>query len=141
MTSESRTMQDLREECVERLDRVLDGREIDLLEQEVRTPHMLGIAPIGTRYTEDMGDGTLLDPAHDFWTEYEKSVATRREAAREVESAIRSLREDDTLEITMPHGEEAEIVYCEINHDDHALSGTIDCPNCGHSCEISLEET
>lgn len=134
------TMADLRQECAARLREALHGREIDTLENDIEIPHMLGIAPIGTIPTDKVEEGTLLDPAHEFWTDYEEEVRTSGKAHRKVESAIRSLRKDDIFRMTYPYGEEADIVYCEV--DEMAESGdallTTECASCEETVEAPL---
>lgn len=135
------TMADLREECAIRLRDTLHGREIDMLENTVQTPHMLGITPIGAIHTDKVERGTLMDPQHQFWQDFEEDIRTIGEVHRKIESAIRSLRKDDVFRMTYPYGEEADIVYCEVdemgNRGATLLPTT--CHGCGESIEVPLE--
>lgn len=137
------TMADLRRECVTRLRETLHGRNIDMLEKNVTTAHMLGIVPIGVRSNHEVEEGTLLDPEHEFWSDFEEDVNTKGKAKRQIESAIRSLKKEDVLRMTYPYGEDADIVYCEVDElgeaDDVLLPTT--CAECEHTidAELSLE--
>lgn len=133
-------MADLREECAIRMRQALHGREIDTLDKSVSTPHMLGITPIGAIHTHKVEEGTLLDPDHQFWQDFEEEVNTSGKARRKIESAIRSLRKDDIFRMTYPYGEEADIVYCEIDEMGNRGSTLLptECHGCGESIEVPL---
>lgn len=135
------TMADLRERCATRMRKALHGREIDTLENSVQIPHMLDITPIGAIHTRKVEEGTIMDPDHRFWQEFEEGVKTEGSVRRKIESAIRSLRKDDIFRMTYPYGEEADIVYCEV--DEMGDRGTpllpTTCHDCGESIEVPLE--
>lgn len=135
------TMADLREECAIRMRKALHGREIDTLENPVHTPHMLDITPIGAIHTHKVEEGTIMDPEHQFWQDFEEEVRTRGKARRKIESAIRSLRKDDIFRMTYPYGEEADIVYCEVDEMGNRGSTLLptECHECGESIEVPLE--
>lgn len=78
-------------------------------------PHMLGITPLGKVHDPDNERMTLLDSGHPFWKEYEESVRTRNRVTEKVETAIRSLKEDGSFRLTYPYGEEADIIYVEVD--------------------------
>lgn len=125
------TMEDLRREVATRLRNTLHGREIDMIEhKKPRLPHMLGITPIGKIHDPQNEEMTLLDARHQFWSEYEKPISDKA-ARQELETAVRSLREDDIFRMTYPYGEEAEVVYCEVDElttDDNIQTS---CQECG----------
>ena len=133
------TMKDLRREVRQRLHESLDGKEIDMMEGVTpELPHMLGITSINAIHTHHSESGTLLDAQSEFWQNYEEDVNTTSKAKRKIESAIRSLKEDDLFTMTYPYGEEADIVYCEVEPveeqtDPHILQTS--CPNCQTNLE------
>lgn len=133
------TMADLRRECSQRMRRALHGREIDVLDNPVKTPHMLGIVPVGGISTRKAEEETLLDPNHEFWVEYEKEITTKNAAKQEIESAIRSLRKDDIFRMTYPYGEEADIIYCEV--DEIELSSDTLLPTHCTKCDEKIDAT
>jgi hypothetical protein len=127
----TKTMADLRTKVAKRLRETLHGREIDTLEMGMpETAHMLGIVPIGGISTREAEKGTLLDCDHDFWNDYDKTVSTRRAAMNEVKSAIRLLRENETFTVNAPYGEEAGIMYCEVEPVERDGLAT-ECAECG----------
>jgi predicted nucleic-acid-binding Zn-ribbon protein len=116
------TMKDLRREVRERLHDTLDGKEIDMMDGPTpRLPHMIGVTSLGAIHTHHSEDGTLFDPDHEFWQEYEEEVNTPGKCKRKIESAVRSLKEDDIFRMTYPYGEEADIVYCEVTPTDNSI--------------------
>lgn len=128
-----KTMADLRREVSRRLRDTLHGREIDTIEKGMpETPHMLGIVTIGAISTEKAIKGSLLDPDHEFWSDYYKDIDTANGVKREVESAIRSLKEDGIFEVSTPYGEEAGIWYCEVGDVDSPPNRMVTtCTECG----------
>lgn len=109
------TMTDLHREVQHRLYETIDDREMNMVEgPKPRIPHMLGITSMNAIHTRYAEEDTLLDPDHQFWQEYEDEINTKSAATRRIESAIRSLKQDNIFEITYPHGEESDIVYCEV---------------------------
>lgn len=157
------TMKDLREEVAIRMRTALHGREIDMVE-EIRPelPHMLGITPLQKVHDPTNEYGTLLDPRHHFWQSYEEDVTTKREASEKIQTAIYSLKEDELFRKTYPYGEEAEVVYVEVetpstdgnnmkitceecdtrittqpnllqDSGHYSLNFSLDCPNCEFS--------
>lgn len=136
------TMEDLRREVASRLRNALHGRQIDLMKTSVELPHMLGITPIGKEHDPRNEEMTIIDPKHPFWNDYESTVDTERKAIDEVTDAIRSLRKDGTFKKTYPHGEEADIVYVEVDTlDPDANEMETECQECGASvdADVSLE--
>lgn len=129
------TMKDLRREVRQRLYETLDGKEFDMMEGVTpRIPHMLGITSMNAIHTRHSEEGTLLDPHSEFWQSYEEEINTKSKAERKIESAIRSLKEDDLFSMTYPYGEEADIVYCEVEPvEEQTTDGIIEtpCPECG----------
>lgn len=134
-------MADLREECAVRLRKTLHGREIDMMENTVHLPHMLGITTIGAIHTRKAETETLLDSDHHFWQDFEEEVNTAGKAKRKVESAVRSLRADGIFRMTYPYGEEAEIVYCEVDEmarGPEETTLTTECGGCGETIDVPL---
>jgi hypothetical protein len=127
------TMADLREEVASRLRNSLHGREIDMMESvKPRLPHMLGITPLGKSHDPNNEQMTLLDTQHPFWHEYEEDIRTQNQVTEKLETAIRSLREDNIFNITHPYGEEAEIMYCEVEKLQPSASDMkTSCKDCG----------
>ena len=119
---------DLKEVVKKRLQQSVDGEEVDTLRQEVTIPHLLGITPLGGAHDRSNEEDTLLDPNHSFWEKYDENVSSRRDAFSHIDRALRLLKEDDTLEIMYPYGEEADIVYMEINGAQET-----ECVECGSS--------
>lgn len=108
------TMENLREEVASRLRNSMHGREIDMMESvKPRVPHMLGITPLGKIHDPKNEEMTLMDTKHPFWQEYEEDIRTKNQAMEKIETAIRSLKEDDIFRMTYPYGEEAEVIYVE----------------------------
>lgn len=136
----SNTMADLRRECAELLRETLHGKEIDMMRNTVRLPHMLGVTPIGAIHSRRAEEGTILDVEHEFWQDFEEEITTRGQVKRRVESAVRSLREDDVLRMTHPYGEDADIVYCEVDTMDERgkLSLTTECAGCSETIDAQL---
>ena len=124
---------DLKEVVKKRLQQSVDGEEVDTLRQDVQIPHLLGITPLEDAHNRYDEDGTLLDPDHSFWSEYDESVSSRRETLSHIDRALRLLRKDGTLEIMYPYGEEADIVYIEVDSNSGA-----ECVECG-SCETTTD--
>jgi len=127
------TMADLRREVAVRLRNSLHGREIDMMESVKPTlPHMLGITPVGKEHDPDNEEMTLLDTRHEFWQDYVEEVLSERTAKEKIETAVRSLKEEGTFRMTYPYGEEAEVVYVEVDDvvsEETPLSA--DCAECG----------
>lgn len=135
------TMEDLREEVAVRLRRVLHGQELDMFENEVRIPHMLGITPIGKTHDPKDEEHTILDADHAFWEEWHDDIVTGYTVRKKIETAVRSLREDDIFRITYPYGKEAEVAYIEVDEigRNAQLDNTTTCANCGASIKADLE--
>lgn len=110
------TMADLRQEVAVRMRHSLHGREIDMMENVKPTlPHMLGVTPIGKIHDPNNEEFTILDSRHRIWQDYVDDVSTQREVTEKIETAVRSLKEDGTFRMTYPYGEEAEVVYIEVD--------------------------
>jgi hypothetical protein len=135
--TETNTMDDLRRIVTEKLYETLHGKEIDMVEQMTpELPNMLGIVPLDTMATHGATQGTIMDIDHEFWEDYYRDVKTRRGVEEELHTAVRSLREDGILQMTYPYGEDAGIVYVEVEYDD---SETTRCAECGGAA--SLEQS
>lgn len=137
-------MKDLRRKVAGLLKDTLDGREVDTMQSiEPRLPHMLGFTPIGEPVDPNDLEGTIIDVRNEFWDHYYKDVATRGAARDEVIDAIESLASDNLFRKTYPHGEEAGLVYIEVDDpaqyrldaDDGSM---VACPSCGESLVVSL---
>jgi hypothetical protein len=115
----------------------MHGREIDMVEQvKPELPHMLGITPLNKIHDPKNEEMTLLDTNHHFWQEYEEPIKTKNQAAEKLQTAIHSLREDDLFQMTYPHGEEAEVVYVEVEKPSMVERTTTlqtSCKNCSRT--------
>lgn len=127
------TMVDLRKEVASRLRNALHGKEIDTFRNGTpRLPHMLGITPINKVHDPLNEEDTLLDTSHTFWQEYDKTIETPNQAKEEIETAIRSLKRDGLFQMTYPYGEEAEIIYVEVEEpttEENSMKTS--CKECG----------
>lgn len=127
------TMADLREEVASRLRNSMHGREIDMMESvKPRVPHMLGITPLGKIHDPQNEEMTLMDTRHPFWQEYEEDISTKNQVMEKIETAIRSLKEDNIFRMNYPYGEEAEVIYIEVDklqQMDSTMKTT--CAECG----------
>lgn len=131
------TMKDLRREVASRMRTALHGREIDMVEEiKPKTPHMLGITPLNKVHDPKNEEMTLLDPKHHFWDEYTQSVDTKATVSEAIQTAIQSLKEDDIFRMTYPYGEEAEVVYVEVDRIPDKTGNNMlqtSCKRCGHT--------
>lgn len=127
------TMADLREEVASRLRNSMHGREIDMMETvKPRVPHMLGITPLGKVHDPKNEEMTLLDTKHPFWQDYEEDVRTKNQVMEKIETAIRSLKEDNIFRMNYPYGEEAEVIYVEVEKlQPTANDMKTSCKECG----------
>lgn len=137
------TMADLRREVARRLRETLHGREIDTMEKGMpELPHMLGIVTIGAISTNKATKGSLLDCDHEFWDSYYETVKTDSKAEQEIESAMRSLKDDNIFRVSTPYGEEAGIWYCEVGDIDEKPNRMVTvCTDCGASIPTEPELT
>lgn len=129
-----RDMSDLRSVVRHRLDETLDGKEVDTADVPMPSiPQMLGIVPINSESTKEKEEGSILDHNHPFWDDYYKEIGTRAGASREVESAIRSLVDDEIVTISTPYGNNAGIWYVEVQDEESSDTRLIDvaCHDCG----------
>lgn len=137
----SRTMKDLRKTVRQKLYETLDGREIDMMKGVApRLPHMLGVTPINSIHEPESEQGTLFDPSHEFWNEYEEPISTKGQATEKLETAVRSLKEDNIFKMLYPYGREAEIIYCEIEPEEDDKAKEVlqsSCPECGTTLQTS----
>lgn len=140
----SNTMADLRREVSTRLRNALHGKEIDMMKgQKPELPHMLGITPLNKQHDPLNEEMTLLDISHPFWQEYEEDIATMNQLKQKIETAIRSLKEEGVLQMTYPYGEEADIIYVEVErleNESNVLQTS--CTECGApiASQLSLAE-
>lgn len=110
------------------------------MQSHVGLPHMLGITPIGKFHDPDNEKMTLLDVQHPFWVDYHEPIGSPDDVADKIQTAIRSLKEDDIFRITYPYGEEAEIAYVEVdkmNRTDEQM--TTECSECGSTIDVAPE--
>ena len=121
------TENSLRELVKQRLAKSVDGKEIDLLRQDVQIPHLLGITPIGAAHDRDRENGTLLDPSHPFWEDYDERVDKRTHVLEKIDRTLRLLRADNELQIQYPYGEDADIVYISVEGEKRG----VECARCG----------
>lgn len=108
------------------LKETLDGREIDMMHHEIETPHMIGVSPIGSSHSRSNEHDTILDPQHSFWEKASQNPSSRREIREKVERSIRILKEKDVFRVLYPYGEEAEVVYTEVDGPPG-----VECAECG----------
>jgi hypothetical protein len=111
----------------------MHGREIDMMESITpQVPHMLGITPLNKVHDPKNEKMTLLDTQHSFWQDYEEDVRTKNKLMEKVETAIRSLKEDDIFRLTYPYGEAADVLYVEVDKIQSS-SNTMNttCADCG----------
>lgn len=132
-------MDDLRREVASRLRNSLHGREIDMMENRIELPHMLGITPIGKIHDPHNEEMTILDTKHPFWQEYHETVNTKSAVTEKVETAIRSLKKDDIFRMTYPFGEEAEVVYVEVDKMGIEQEDTTTCMECDAEIVYNLD--
>lgn len=135
------TMADLRRKVAQRLRETLHGREIDTYEKgKPELPHMLGIVTIGAISTDKAEADTLLDNKHRFWQDYYTDINTKNGVKKEIETAIHSLKEDGIFRVTSPYGEEAGILYVEVDDIDGVERAmTVTCTECGEMIETAPE--
>jgi len=137
------TMEDLREEVAVRMRRAMHGQEIDTFESDVQIPHMLGITELGETHSTSDEEHTILDEEHEFWQDWHDDVVTGYVVTEKIETAIRSLREDNVLRITYPYGKEAEIAYVEVDEigRNANMDNTTECTSCGERVtgDVSIE--
>lgn len=135
------TMEDLRKEVATRLRETLHGREIDTMEKGMpEIEHMIGVVPIGAISTKECEKGTILDPHTDFWNDYEEDVKTKGKVKDKIATAMQSLEDDGTFDISWPYGEDGGIAYVEVDeYEDRSNSMTTECRECG--AIIPFEET
>jgi len=135
-------MNDLRTEVATRLRETLDGKEVDMLEEDILVEHMLGITPIGESVTESDVEDTLLDKNATFWQRWHDSIHTEYDIRKKISSTIKSLMEDDILNILYPYGKDAEIAFIEVNWPaDSTVSIQTTCNSCESTVEASLSLT
>lgn len=135
------TMADLREFVRDRLRESIHGKEIDTLEKGMpEMPHMLGIVPVGAISTKEAEMGTILDCDHEFWDDYHETVNTKNKAKKQVRTAMMSLREDGIFRVTSPYGDDAGILYAEVDSGDNEFKlMDTECAKC--HADIKVEPT
>jgi hypothetical protein len=132
-------MNDLRTEVAIRLRETLDGKEVDMLEDDILIEHMLGIAPLGDPVSESDTDNTLLDKNATFWQRWHDTIHTEYDIRKKISSTIKSLMEDGILNISYPYGKDAEIAFIEVNWpSDSSVSIHTTCNNCESIVDASL---
>lgn len=127
-------MHDLRREIAQRLRETLHGREVDLMKEEpLRLEHMLGVIDVGEPVPIDGADGSILDPDHDFWNEWHSDALSGYYVRDKIKTAMHSLKEDDIFRMTYPYGQEAEIVYIEVDELQNSPEQQLQtsCRECG----------
>jgi hypothetical protein len=136
-----KTMKDLREYVGGRLRDALHGKEVDMMQPvKPRLEHMLGLVEIGEVMDPSDIDGSILDSRHEFWDDYYETVNTRNEAQEQVISAVEGLETDGLFEMSYPYGEEAGIIYVEVEDPNQYNMQTdgdntmkTSCKSCGHT--------
>lgn len=109
------TVKDLKKIVHAKMYETIDGRMVDQYEQgKVEIPHMLGITEMGETCLYEDYEGTILDPSHEFWDDYVEDVSTIHATEDAVEFVIHVLNESGDFNVYFPHGEEADIVYTEV---------------------------
>jgi L-fucose mutarotase/ribose pyranase (RbsD/FucU family) len=69
-------------------------------------------------------------------------VHTEYDIRKKISSTIKSLMEDDILNILYPYGEDAEIAFIEVNWpSDSSVTIHTTCSNCGDIAEASMSLT
>lgn len=128
------TMADLRRAVARRFRETFHGKEIDTIKKGTpEIEHMLGVVTLGAISTEKCETGTILDPNHAFWQEYYQEIKTENAVRREIETAMQSLRDDDVVRVSEPYGDDAGILYVEVD-DLRTESGIpTECRSCGAS--------
>lgn len=92
-------MSDLEAEMANRLRTVLHEETVDTETVEPQFAHMLGITDLGNVHDPTNEDGTILDPSHLFWEEYEEPVKTKNKVNWKIEEALHGLRKDGILRV------------------------------------------
>jgi len=132
-------MKDLREEVAERLRRTLDGKEVDMLKEDVLVEHMLGVTPIGETVEMDDTNDTILDKEHDFWQSWHEDIHTGYDIRKKINSSIKSLSEEGILNIIYPYGEDADIAFVEVDWpEENDTKIRTACIRCGELNTSSL---
>lgn len=132
------TMENLREEVAQRMRNTMHGKEIDHFENDVRMEHMLGITPIGEDHHPSAESDTILDADHPFWDDWHEDTISGFSVRQHVQTAIRSLKDDDLLKVTYPYGEEAEIAYVEVETPSDDFVDNVECKECGAVVDADL---
>lgn len=127
------TMSDLRKLVAKRLRETLHGREIDTMQKGMpEIEHMLGVVPIGAISTDECEEGTILDPDTDFWNDYEEDVNTRGRVKEKIATAMQSLEDEGTFNVSWPYGKDGGIAYVEVGDvGESSNSMTTECNECG----------
>lgn len=128
------TMVDLRRVVAQRMRNALHGREFDVLEEDISVEEMLGICDVNgdSPYISE----SLLDPDHEFWDGWYEDVYSIRSAESKIESAIRSLKADGHVDIIEPYGDEADIIYVEVEVPERTNTKAVECPACNRVATV-----
>lgn len=116
-------MTDLKRVVQRSLRENVHGVEFDLLKQTIDLYDMLGVDRTEPR-------GTIMHPSHEFWDEYTNDISTERDAFNELKKAVELLRDDGSFVKQYPNGEEADIVYCEVEAVETGDDITVVCNEC-----------
>lgn len=129
-------MSDLKEIVQRSLRENVHGVEFDLLKQTIDLYDMLGVDRTEPR-------GTIMHPSHEFWQDYDEDISTERDAFNELKRAVELLRDEGTFVKQYPEGEEADIVYCEVEPVEAGDDITVVCNECDApaSATMSFEPT
>jgi hypothetical protein len=135
--NEMNTLADLREIVAHKIDEAICGREIDIHENSIELPEMLGIVEIGETATYTDIDDSILSPTHTVWDDWHSDISSEYEAREKVQAAITSLKNKGILELPYLY-EDKDIVEPQINYNMLRNQSTgktihVDCNSCGYS--------
>ena len=111
--NEMNTLADLREIVAHKIDEAICGREIDIHENSIVLPEMLGIVEIGETATYKDIDDSILSPTHTVWDDWHSDISSEYEAREKVQAAITSLKNKGILELPYLY-EDKLIIICYV---------------------------
>lgn len=134
--SEMNTLQDLREIVAYKIDESICGREIDIHENDITLPEIIGVVDIGETATYDDIDGSILSPSHEVWDDWHSDITSEYEAREKIQAAVTALTNKNILELPYLY-DDRDIVEPRVNYDMlHATSSantvSIQCNSCGN---------
>lgn len=104
-----------------RLRETIHGNEFDMVTDKIDIEMMMGV---------EYGEG-ILSVSHELWDTYPEPIETHDDIERAISMVVRTLKADGTITTTFPYGEEAEIIYCEVEKpetNDDSIS--VECASC-----------